>query len=395
MSIPQSLNIINLRAALLAVFLATASASATEAELSGRHDGIEGSLDADLQDAGHAQDLITGKAQIRWGHRHHRHQHVDFENCKDITGKFQTVDAKCKPTKQAFAAASAMVRYAPSSDGHPRWELLRDCHSIEEMPVEIPVGPSESNAKTVHFPTKLRMGDGDYGRRVVDTKEYAHYLNHLKCPTVVSKQNWANTHDTYGDTFSAVLDGTSLVVHRTDSNGGWGMNLVVKCTVRAPDAKKAKDWRFKGSKLPFGCHYVKAHVSCPCTSSNGRPMTAEVAQRNIITQITGSEHVSQTCDAVADRKNWGVPYPTFLISLKSTVAVMKMIRCWRSKCSGGRTRSHRLQDLQEATHAERHPIPDGMMLIPKEEYARFRTLEKEKEEVLLEEEDGWGGGVAC
>ena len=180
--------------ALLAVFLATASASATEAELSGRHDGIEGSLDADLQDAGHAQDLITGKAQIRWGHRHHRHQHVDFENCKDITGKFQTVDAKCKPTKQAFAAASAMVRYAPSSDGHPRWELLRDCHSIEEMPVEIPVGPSESNAKTVHFPTKLRMVPMHPQRNATHT--HIHASMHTCRAMVITGGEWSTRKNT-------------------------------------------------------------------------------------------------------------------------------------------------------------------------------------------------------
>merc|ERR1712216_906886 len=93
--------------------------------------------------------------------------------------------------------------------------------------------------------------------------DWGHYLKRLRGPAVVSKRNWGNTHATYGDTFSAVWDGTSLAVRRTDSNGGWGMGLVVKCTVQAPGVHREDDWRIKGAKMPFACRQVVATVTCP------------------------------------------------------------------------------------------------------------------------------------
>ena len=133
----------------------------------GKPGSLEGSLDLDLRDD--ARDKLAGQARIgsKTGWSRHKHQHkphkhnplqqIKIKDCTDVTEKFQTVDAACKTTKQAFAAARAMVRYAPLSDGEPRWEMLRHCASLKELTVEIPVGSSESNAKTVSLPHKLRM----------------------------------------------------------------------------------------------------------------------------------------------------------------------------------------------------------------------------------------------
>jgi len=323
---------------LLALLAVSSVSASSDVEPLGNPGGLEGSLDLDLQD--YARDKLAGRARIGsktgWSrhkllHHHKPHQHINIKDCTDVTEKFQTVDAACKTTKQAFAAARAMVRYAPLSDGEPRWEMLRHCASLKELTVEIPVGSSESNAKTVSLPSKLRMGGV-----VVKTAGYAPYFKRLRCPAVVSKQNWGNTRATYGDTFSAVWDGTSLAVRRTDSNGGWGMGLVVKCTVQAPGVHREDDWRIKGAKMPFACTQVVATVTCPCASSDGSPMSFKQASASIIGQVNGvdADNVDLTPgSSIKDRQNWGVPWPSFLTSLKTSVGVTKMAMCWGHRCA--------------------------------------------------------------
>ena len=48
------------------------------------------------------------------------------------------------------------------------------------------------------------------------------------CPTSIDKSNWLGSY-TYGDTFSVSHTGHTLTIRRTDSSGGWGMDLKFKC----------------------------------------------------------------------------------------------------------------------------------------------------------------------
>ena len=49
-----------------------------------------------------------------------------------------------------------------------------------------------------------------------------------KCPTIVNKENWLGGYG-YSDTFSVEQREAHIVVTRTDSYGGWGMNLEFRC----------------------------------------------------------------------------------------------------------------------------------------------------------------------
>lgn len=247
------------------------------------------------------------------------------------------------------------------------------------MTVSIAVGPSTSNTKTVSLPIVPDRGPGaptsPLWNGVLWREDYSYYIRNLKCPNVVSKKNWGGDAR-YGDTFSATPNGMSLTIRRTDSNGGWGMNLVVKCSVSAPDFRK--DWRKRVANPPFGCVHKVATVSCPCTSSNGQPMTEEEAQNNIITQVAeaGLRVNMKRGHAALDRKNWGVPYPTFLITLKSTIAVAKMTQCWRKKCAGGcNSKGGSGRKSQSGTHGSGE---DASML-----------------DLSLGTDLQWGGGASC
>ena len=73
--------------------------------------------------------------------------------------------------------------------------------------VVITIGPSNANTKTASVP--------------------AGYT----CPSIVPKANWVG-HFSFNDTFKITQSGTGLSVKRTNSDGGWGMNLSVMCTSR-------------------------------------------------------------------------------------------------------------------------------------------------------------------
>ena len=79
------------------------------------------------------------------------------------------------------------------------YDVVLDC-------VTVTVGSSEGNRKRVTGSVSL---------------EYA-------CPTHVDKNNWVNSA-TWADTFTVEKLGTQVTVMRTDSNGGWGMNLLILC----------------------------------------------------------------------------------------------------------------------------------------------------------------------
>ena len=48
------------------------------------------------------------------------------------------------------------------------------------------------------------------------------------CPIVVNKDNWLGGYG-YSDVFSVQQRETDIVVTRTDSTSGWGMNLEFRC----------------------------------------------------------------------------------------------------------------------------------------------------------------------
>ena len=54
------------------------------------------------------------------------------------------------------------------------------------------------------------------------------YRENYTCPIVVNKENWLGGYG-YSDTFSVEQRKTDIVVTRTDSNSGWGMNLEFHC----------------------------------------------------------------------------------------------------------------------------------------------------------------------
>merc|ERR1712046_503529 len=61
---------------------------------------------------------------------------------------------------------------------------------------------------------------------------------HLQCPKKVSKRNWVNTEQHYGDTFEVSTgvgtEGKTLKVTRTDQKSGWGMPLEIICCDEDP-----------------------------------------------------------------------------------------------------------------------------------------------------------------
>ena len=60
------------------------------------------------------------------------------------------------------------------------------------------------------------------------------------CPPLLSKDNWPQS-DTYNDKFTIThTTGTSWQAKRTDHNGGWGMNLKIKCSLTKKINPKAK-----------------------------------------------------------------------------------------------------------------------------------------------------------
>ena len=65
------------------------------------------------------------------------------------------------------------------------------------------------------------------GSSEAQTKTITTYSEHT-CPIVVNKDNWLG-EDGHSDTFSVRQTETDIVVTRTDSNSGWGMNLEFRC----------------------------------------------------------------------------------------------------------------------------------------------------------------------
>ena len=53
-------------------------------------------------------------------------------------------------------------------------------------------------------------------------------ISEYTCPIVVNKDNWLG-EDGHSDTFSVRQRETDIVVTRTDSTSGWGMNLEFQC----------------------------------------------------------------------------------------------------------------------------------------------------------------------
>jgi len=93
----------------------------------------------------------------------------------------------------------------------------------------------------VHSRRKRSNGDCTtitVGSSETQTTTIAAYSEH-RCPTVVNKDNWSiDIMDYYADenqftynpdVFSVEQRETDIVVTRTDSNSGWGMNLKFRC----------------------------------------------------------------------------------------------------------------------------------------------------------------------
>ena len=65
------------------------------------------------------------------------------------------------------------------------------------------------------------------GSSEAQTKTVTTITEHT-CPIVVNKDNWLGGYG-YSDTFSVRQRETDIVVTRTDSTSGWGMNLEFRC----------------------------------------------------------------------------------------------------------------------------------------------------------------------
>ena len=70
--------------------------------------------------------------------------------------------------------------------------------------------------------TTITVGSSGAQTKTVTT--YGEYT----CPIVVNKNNWLGGY-VYPDTFSVQQRETDIVVTRTDSTSGWGMNLEFQC----------------------------------------------------------------------------------------------------------------------------------------------------------------------
>ena len=66
------------------------------------------------------------------------------------------------------------------------------------------------------------MGSSEAQTKTITT--YSEYT----CPIVVNKDNWLGGYG-YSDVFSVQQRETDIVVTRTDSTSGWGMNLEFHC----------------------------------------------------------------------------------------------------------------------------------------------------------------------
>ena len=67
------------------------------------------------------------------------------------------------------------------------------------------------------------MGSSEAQTKIITT-----VTSEYTCPTVVNKNNWLGGYG-YSDVFSVEQRETDIVVTRTDSTSGWGMNLEFRC----------------------------------------------------------------------------------------------------------------------------------------------------------------------
>ena len=92
------------------------------------------------------------------------------------------------------------------------------------------------------------VGSWGYNTKDVDVKEG------LNCPPNVNKNNWdkgaAAPHANAGDSFSVTkINKNKIRVKRTDSRGGWGLNLQFRCKVAGSGHD---DGMFSENAMPVG-----------------------------------------------------------------------------------------------------------------------------------------------
>ncbi len=92
-------------------------------------------------------------------------------------------------------------------------------------------GSTKTKQDEIVVLTPLVCHDVIVGSSTKQRKRVRIAMDHLTCPTSVTKKNWITPKANYDDTFKITqsASGSSIVVDRVDKSHGWGMNLIVRC----------------------------------------------------------------------------------------------------------------------------------------------------------------------
>ena len=92
-------------------------------------------------------------------------------------------------------------------------------------------GSTKTKQEEIVVLTPLQCHDVIVGSSTKQRKRVRITMDHLTCPTSVTKKNWITPKANYDDKFkiSQSASGSSIVVDRLDKSQGWGMNLIIRC----------------------------------------------------------------------------------------------------------------------------------------------------------------------
>ena len=128
--------------------------------------------------------------------------------------------AKCESTTAANCKTDKGCKVR-ESDGKCVDACVRE-YDPEKECVQVWIGNSRGNTRTVDTAAAW------YTRQRKENVKFS--INDYVCPALVRKTNW-NGGYTYNDKFRVSQNGNKVSAKRTDSRGGWGMQLRFHCCI--------------------------------------------------------------------------------------------------------------------------------------------------------------------
>jgi len=103
----------------------------------------------------------------------------------------------------------------------------------------------------------------------------------FSCPSEASRESWVGP-EKWGDRFAISQSGTRLTVRRTDSRGGWGMNLKITCV--------------RSVSTPGSPHRTAAPSATPSSKEAAAAQRTEKALDNVSCQVLAKMSMGKSCE---------------------------------------------------------------------------------------------------